>query len=102
MERVLELKLFVRAAHATARVATASVVDADDEPVDTTLPLEQEEHVWVTSQGNFKFKLEDQPPQLQVIYLLLKVRKHLYYADTRIYFISIFFIESAASIIIIS
>ena len=60
-------------AHATARVATASVVGADDVPVDTILPLEEDEDVWITSQGKFKFKLEDQPPQLQVIYALLEV-----------------------------
>ncbi|KAF2367442.1 Armadillo-type fold [Trinorchestia longiramus] len=59
-------------ASATAEVAKASVVGADDQPIDTTQPLEEEEDVWVTSQGNFKFKLEDLPAQLQVVYALLE------------------------------
>ncbi|XP_018006562.2 uncharacterized protein LOC108664480 [Hyalella azteca] len=59
-------------ANATAVVATASVVGEDDEPVVTTQPLEEDEDVWVTSQGNFKFKLEDLPAQLQVVYALLE------------------------------
>lgn len=62
-------------AHATANVARPSVVDEDDKPIDTTQHSDEEsDSFWVTSQGKFKFKMEELPSHLQVIYTILKVR----------------------------
>ncbi|XP_042883659.1 protein unc-79 homolog isoform X4 [Penaeus japonicus] len=60
-------------AHATANVARPSVVDEDDKPIDTTQHSDEEsDSFWVTSQGKFKFKMEELPSHLQVIYTILK------------------------------
>ncbi|XP_050714372.1 protein unc-79 homolog isoform X4 [Eriocheir sinensis] len=60
-------------AHATANVARPSVVGEDDQPIDPTAQSNQDEEsdFWETSQGRFKFKLQDLPPHLQVIHTLL-------------------------------
>nr|XP_045612898.1 protein unc-79 homolog isoform X4 [Procambarus clarkii] len=59
-------------AYATANVALPSVVGEDDEPIDTTQQGDEDkESFWLTSQGKFKFRIEDLPPHLQVIYTLL-------------------------------
>lgn len=62
-------------AHATANVARPSVVGEDDQPIDPTAKSNQDEEsdFWETSQGRFKFKLQDLPPHLQVIHTLLNV-----------------------------
>lgn len=60
-------------AHATANVAKPSVLGEDDEPIDTTQHSDDEDNFWVTSQGKFRFKMEELPPHLQVIYTLLNV-----------------------------
>ncbi|KAG7162816.1 unc-79-like 2 [Homarus americanus] len=53
-------------AHATANVAKPSVVGEDDEPIDTTQHTDDDDDdFWVTSQGKFKFRIEDLPPHLQ-------------------------------------
>ncbi|KAK7086039.1 Protein unc-79, partial [Halocaridina rubra] len=59
-------------ANATANVAKPSVVGEDDEPIDTTQQDDDDSDAfWITSQGKFKFKLEELPPHLQVIYTTL-------------------------------
>ncbi|XP_071543773.1 protein unc-79 homolog isoform X4 [Panulirus ornatus] len=58
-------------AHATANVDQPSVLGEDDKPIDTTEHSDDEDTFWVTSQGKFKFKMEELPPHLQVIYTLL-------------------------------
>ncbi|XP_069937362.1 protein unc-79 homolog isoform X2 [Cherax quadricarinatus] len=59
-------------AHATANVALPSVVGEDDEPIDTTQHSDDDsDNFWVTSQGKFKFRIEELPPHLQVIHTLL-------------------------------
>ncbi|CAL4059356.1 unnamed protein product, partial [Meganyctiphanes norvegica] len=58
-------------AHATVNVVKASVVGEDDKPIDLT--KEEEEEVgsyWVTSQGKFKYRIEELPPHLQVIFTM--------------------------------
>lgn len=62
-------------AHATANVARPSVVGEDDQPIDPTAQSNQdaESDFWETSQGRFKFKLQDLAPHLQVIHTLLNV-----------------------------
>ncbi|XP_068237998.1 protein unc-79 homolog isoform X5 [Palaemon carinicauda] len=59
-------------ANATANVAKPSVVGEDDEPIDTTQQDDEDsDSFWITSQGKFKFKLEELPSHLQVIYTTL-------------------------------
>ncbi|XP_066975472.1 protein unc-79 homolog isoform X11 [Macrobrachium rosenbergii] len=59
-------------ANATANVAKPSVVGEDDEPIDTTQQDDEDSgSFWITSQGKFKFKLEELPSHLQVIYTTL-------------------------------
>ncbi|XP_064117132.1 protein unc-79 homolog isoform X3 [Macrobrachium nipponense] len=59
-------------ANATANVAKPSVVGEDDEPIDTTQQDDEDSgSFWITSQGKFKFKLEELPSHLQVIYTIL-------------------------------
>ncbi|KAG0705547.1 Protein unc-79 [Chionoecetes opilio] len=60
-------------AHATANVAKPSVVGEDDQPIDPTTQPGQDttEDFWETSQGRFKFRLEELPSHLQVVHTLL-------------------------------
>ena len=62
-------------AHATASVDRPSVVGEDDKPIDPTQSIDAEDEscFWETSQGKFKFKIEELPPHLRVIYLLIEV-----------------------------
>ena len=68
--------LFYLSARATASIDRASVVGANDEPIDCTKSIDDEDgnSFWQTSQGKFKFRLDQLPPHLQVIYSLLQVR----------------------------
>lgn len=67
--------LLLPLAHATANVARPSVVGEDDQPIDPTVHSNEDDEsdFWETSQGRFKFKLQDLPPHLQVIHTLLNV-----------------------------
>lgn len=60
-------------AHATANVAQPSVVGEDDQPIDLTAQPDQDaaSDFWETSQGRFKFRLEELPSHLQVVHTLL-------------------------------
>ncbi|KAK3873352.1 hypothetical protein Pcinc_021639 [Petrolisthes cinctipes] len=67
-------------AHATASVASASVVGEDDQPIDPTTGIDGQEDdggqdglFWVTSQGKFKFRLQDLPPHFQLVHTLLSM-----------------------------
>lgn len=56
---------------AKCTVASATLVDENDQ----TISKEQEDdaNFWHTSQGKFKYTIEELPPHLQLIYAMLKV-----------------------------
>lgn len=61
-------------------MASASVVGEDDQPIDPTTGKdgqedgeEQDGLFWVTTQGKFKFRLQDLPPHFQLVHTLLSV-----------------------------
>ncbi|XP_067119858.1 protein unc-79 homolog isoform X2 [Centruroides vittatus] len=57
-------------ARAKCTVVSATLVDENDQTV--TNLKENDVGFWHTTQGKFKFTLEELPPQLQLIYVLLK------------------------------
>lgn len=58
-------------ATATAHVAKATLVDENDQRIDSA--DEDMEDFWQTSVGKFRFTIEELPQQLQYIHQLLKV-----------------------------
>ncbi|XP_023216123.1 protein unc-79 homolog [Centruroides sculpturatus] len=57
-------------ARAKCTIVSATLVDENDQTV--TNLKENDDGFWHTTQGKFKFTLEELPPQLQLIYVLLK------------------------------
>ncbi|KAK8775211.1 hypothetical protein V5799_031444 [Amblyomma americanum] len=56
---------------AKCTVASATLVDENDRAVIAPEPVE-DSSFWHTSQGKFRFTIDELPPQLRVIYVLLK------------------------------
>ncbi len=64
--------MFHLIASATSSVTKAAIAGETDEPIDSDGDDDQE-NVWVTSQGKFHFSLDALPQHLQFIHQLLKV-----------------------------
>lgn len=62
----------------TCKVVTSTLIDEGEATLvggeTATPPVEPEVQFWHTSQGKFRFTLEELPAQLQIIYSLMSVR----------------------------